>query len=80
MDLDHFYFDNIDFKLFDLALILITYILKASEWKQDSLAEKGGMIQGRLLSLIFKNLDQTDFAHFDLNHLELDHNILITLI
>ena len=54
MDLDHFYFDNIDFKLFDLALILITYIFKASEWKQDGLAEESEMIQVRLLNLILK--------------------------
>ena len=54
IDLHHFYFDNIDFKLFDLALILITYIFKASDWKQDGLAEEGELIQVRLLNLILK--------------------------
>ena len=47
MDLDHFFIDKIDISNFDLALILITNIFKASELKQDGPAEEGGMIKVR---------------------------------
>ena len=45
MDLDHFYFDNIYYNQFELTLILITNIFKASELKKDGPAEDGGMIK-----------------------------------
>ena len=45
IDLDHFYFDNIDFNQFDLTLILITNIFKASGRKQVGHSEEDGMIK-----------------------------------
>ena len=43
MDLNHFYIDNININNFDLTLNLITNIFQASELRQDSPAEDGGM-------------------------------------
>ena len=92
MDLDHFYFDNIDFKNIDKTLILITNIFQVSEFKQDGPAEEGEMIKvSQELGLKNENkypiyhhyhtqLVHIDFVHFDLNHVELDQNILITFI
>ena len=45
IDLEHFYFVNIDFNHFDLKLILITDLFKDSEWKQDGAAKESGMIK-----------------------------------
>ena len=45
INLDHFYFDNIYFNQFDLILILITNLFKASELKKDGPSEEGGMFK-----------------------------------
>ena len=58
MDLDNFYIDNIDFNHFDLTLILITHIFKASEWKQDGPAEEAGVIKVLLICSKFVKLLQ----------------------
>ena len=54
IDLDYFYFDNIDFNHFDLTLILMPNIFQVSELMQDSPVEEAGMIKVRYMSLIKK--------------------------